>query len=216
VEAYVQASYAAFATTLGLSAWALVQRAPGRALPGVDGLLRRMVLQGLHVQGANTMQLLNYRFAYYLIEHFLGLAALGVYSVATQLAEGAWLVPRSLGMVLYSAVSNEPSAERQRALTLTVFKASVAAAAGALLVALLLPDAVYALLFGPEVTGVRPLLACLAPGIVGHGRLAGLQPLLQRRGPQRAQCRGLGAWADGDDRRRPGAGAGLGHPWARP
>lgn len=166
VLSYVQASYAAFATTLGLSAWALVQRAPGPAMPAVDGLLRRMVTQGLHVQGANAMQLLNYRFAYYLIEHFQGLAALGVYSVATQLAEGAWLVPRSLGMVLYSAVSNESTAERQRALTLTVFKASVAAAAAALLVALLLPDAVYALLFGAEVHGVRPLLACLAPGIV--------------------------------------------------
>lgn len=165
VEAYVQASYAAFATTLGLSAWALVQRAPDPAMPEVEGLLRRMLMQGMHVQGANTMQLLNYRFAYYLIEHFQGLAALGVYSVATQLAEGAWLVPRSLGMVLYSAVSNEVTAERQRALTLTVFKASVAAAAAALLVALLLPDAVYALLFGAEVHGVRPLLACLAPGI---------------------------------------------------
>ncbi|HMQ75755.1 MAG TPA: polysaccharide biosynthesis C-terminal domain-containing protein [Flavobacteriales bacterium] len=166
VLSYVQASYAAFATTLGLSAWALVQRAPGPAMPSVDGLLRRMVTQGLHVQGANAMQLLNYRFAYYLIEHFQGLAALGVYSVATQLAEGAWLVPRSLGMVLYSAVSNERAPDRQRALTLTVFKASVAAATGALLVALLLPDAVYALLFGAEVHGVRPLLACLAPGIV--------------------------------------------------
>lgn len=166
VGAYVQACYAAFATTLALSAWALARRASVPAVPAVDGLLRRMVLQGLHVQGANAMQLLNYRFAYYLIEHYLGLAALGVYSVATQLAEGAWLVPRSLGMVLYSTVSNEPLAGRQRALTLTTFKTSVLAASGALLLALLLPDAVYALLFGPEVRGVRPLLACLAPGIV--------------------------------------------------
>ncbi len=166
VHAYVHACYAAFAGTLALSAWALARRVSGPAVPAMEGLLRRMVMQGLHVQGANAMQLLNYRFAYYLIEHYLGLAALGVYAVSTQLAEGAWLVPRSLGMVLYSTVSNETAAERQRALTLTVFKTSVLAASTALLLALLLPDAVYALLFGPEVRGVRRLLACLAPGIV--------------------------------------------------
>ncbi len=166
VNAYVHATYAAFTTTLALSTWAVVRRPRSTSPAPPPGLLRRMFSQGLHLQGANTMQLLNYRFAYYLIEHYMGLAALGVYAVANQLAEGAWLVPRSLGMVLYSTVSNEHAADRQRTLTLTVFKASVGAALLALLLLLALPDGLYALLFGAEVEGVRPLVACLAPGVL--------------------------------------------------
>ncbi|MBK6541911.1 MAG: polysaccharide biosynthesis C-terminal domain-containing protein [Flavobacteriales bacterium] len=166
VVSYVWASYVAFGATLLLSTLAIFL-SPQPVTPQAEpGLLRRMVRQGLQIQSANAMQLLNYRLAYYLIEHFRGLAPLGVYSVATQLAEGAWLVPRSLGLVLYGSVSNEAAAARQRSLTLTVFKVAVISAAGAMIIALLLPDALFAWLFGKEVQGLRPILLVLAPGIV--------------------------------------------------
>lgn len=166
VESYVWACYAAFGTTLLLSTWAVFRASHPTVIHAGPGLLRRMVEQGLQVQSANAMQLLNYRLAYYLIEHFRGLAPLGIYSVATQLAEGAWLVPRSLGLVLYGSVSNEVAADRQRSLTLTVFKVAVISAAVAMVFALLLPETLFSWLFGEEVHGIRPILALLAPGIV--------------------------------------------------
>ena len=166
VVSYVWASYVAFGATLLLSTLAIFLSSQPATVQAEPGLLRRMVRQGLQIQSANVMQLLNYRLAYYLIEHFRGLAPLGVYSVATQLAEGAWLVPRSLGLVLYGSVSNEAAAARQRSLTLTVFKVAVISAAGAMIIALLLPDALFAWLFGKEVQGLRPILLVLAPGIV--------------------------------------------------
>ena len=166
VGSYVWASYVAFGATLLLSTLAIFLSPQPATVQAEPGLLRRMVRQGLQIQSANVMQLLNYRLAYYLIEHFRGLAPLGVYSVATQLAEGAWLVPRSLGLVLYGSVSNEAAADRQRSLTLTVFKVAVISAAGAMIIALLLPDALFGWLFGKEVQGLRPILLVLAPGIV--------------------------------------------------
>jgi O-antigen/teichoic acid export membrane protein len=125
-----------------------------------------MVRHGGLIQVANFLQLLNYRLAYYLIEAFRGTGALGLYAVANQLAESAWLAPKSLGVVLYSRLSNTPEAERQRDLTLTVTKAAVAFAVVVVLMLLLIPEPLFALLFGKEVRGLPPLVLLLAPGIV--------------------------------------------------
>ncbi|MCB0790387.1 MAG: polysaccharide biosynthesis C-terminal domain-containing protein [Flavobacteriales bacterium] len=163
---YVQASYAAFGTTLLLSTIALLRVKAPALLTAEENVLRRMVRQGTQIQTANLLQLLNYRLAYYLIETFRGLSALGVYSVANQLAEGAWLAPRSLGLVLYSTVSNTEEQDRQRDLTLALMKLAVLAATVVIAVLLVLPGVLYSTLFGPEIVGLFPLIALLAPGII--------------------------------------------------
>ncbi|MCB9169102.1 MAG: polysaccharide biosynthesis C-terminal domain-containing protein [Flavobacteriales bacterium] len=163
---YVQASYAAFGGTLVLSTIALLRVKAVSQLSAEENVLRRMVRQGTQIQTANLLQLLNYRLAYYLIESFRGLSALGIYSVANQLAEGAWLAPRSLGLVLYSTVSNTEEKDRQRDLTLSLMKLAVLAAAGVIVVLLVLPGLVYQRLFGPGIVGLFPLIALLTPGIL--------------------------------------------------
>lgn len=163
--AYVQASYAAFGGTVLLSALAMRDRAPTLMHDGT-GVLRILVRQGLLVQSANGMQLLNYRLAYWLIERFRGTAALGLYGVGNQLAESAWLAPKSLGLVLYSRVSNTAGMEQQRLLTLTILKVSLACASAVVVVLLLVPDVVFRWAFGPQITGLFPIIALLAPGII--------------------------------------------------
>ena len=130
------------------------------------GTVRFMLQQGAMVQGANAMQLVSYRLSYWLIRHFHGTPALGLYSVGNQLAESAWLAPKSLGLVLYSKVSNTPEADRQRTLTLTMMKVAVACAFAVLIVIIALPDVAYGMAFGHEITGLRPIALLLAPGIV--------------------------------------------------
>jgi O-antigen/teichoic acid export membrane protein len=168
LSTFVRAAAIAYATVVVLSAallWSLHPSAPpvrlddrplGRALFGLGGT----------VQLANLAQLLNYRLAYWLIEHFRDRSVLGLYSVSTQLAESAWLAPKSLGTVLYARVSNDPEAASQRAATLSVAKASMAIATAAVLVLALVPDPLYQALFGREVRGVQSLVLLLAPGIV--------------------------------------------------
>jgi len=125
-----------------------------------------LLKQGGIGQVANLFQLMNYRAAYYLIEAFRGTAALGVYSVAMQLAEGSWLVPKSIGGVLYSKVSNLEEERRQVQLTVILFKVAVVFGLLCTVVLILLPDAVYSTIFGPEVQGLRPILLLIAPGLV--------------------------------------------------
>lgn len=131
-----------------------------------EPVVRALFRQGGLAQMANLLQLLNYRFSYYLIERFQGLGTLGVFSVTTQLAEGAWLVPKSIGGVLYSKVSNLEEAARQRELTLVLYKVAVIVGALFSLSLLIVPVAFYSWVFGPEVRGLRPVLACMVPGLL--------------------------------------------------
>ncbi|HMN06500.1 MAG TPA: polysaccharide biosynthesis C-terminal domain-containing protein [Flavobacteriales bacterium] len=164
--AFVWAAYASVGAALLLGLWAIsrrvkvVQREPVNVL----GILLR---QGTYIQLANGMQLLNYRLAYWLIEKFKGTAQLGIYTVANQLAEGAWLVPKSLALVLYSKISNLRQMDVQRNLTLSFLKLSMACASAIMLILVLLPSSVFQWIFGPEITGITPLIALLIPGILG-------------------------------------------------
>ncbi|MBP8824320.1 MAG: polysaccharide biosynthesis C-terminal domain-containing protein [Flavobacteriales bacterium] len=162
---YVDAAYVSVIAALLLSTWAMRKQVPTRGQAPVN-VLGILLKQGVYVQLANATQLLNYRLAYWLIGKFQGTAMLGIYTVANQLAEGAWLVPKSLAVVLYSKISNTHMAEQQRLLTLTFLKTAMACATAVILVLLLLPSALFQWAFGPEITGITPLIAWLAPGIL--------------------------------------------------
>jgi O-antigen/teichoic acid export membrane protein len=189
--AYVQASYAAFGLTAVLSAVAVDRRAPIKSGGPVD-VVRVMLRQGLWVQGANGLQLLNYRLAYWIIEHVLGRAALGLYSVGTQLAESAWIAPRSLGMVLVSRVSNLDEVAQQRRLTLLTAKVAIAFALAVVLVLAVLPDVVFRLAFGEDITGLRPIVLLLAPGILSMSASQAFSHYFSGKGQNRHNLVGSG------------------------
>lgn len=164
-HAFVQAAYLSVATALVLSFAAMRKRVPVLGKPPAS-VLKLLIRQSTYVQAANGMQLLNYRLAYWLIEKFQGTSLLGIYTVANQLAEGAWLVPKSLALVLYSKISNTEGMEGQRLLTLTFLKVSMACATAVVAVLVLLPSSVFQWVFGPEVVGISPLIGLLIPGIL--------------------------------------------------
>lgn len=165
IHDYVLASYFAHGTTALISGYtALADR--NVPAPSSSPVLAALLRQGGLAQVANVLQLLNYRFAYYLIEHFRGLGALGIFSVTTQLAEGTWLVPKSIGGVLYSKVSNLEEAQRQRDLTLILYKVAVLVGALFCVVFLLIPDSLYSWLFGPEIQGLHAILVWMVPGLL--------------------------------------------------
>lgn len=163
---YVWASYLAFGSTVITSAFFIWNwRKEEQPKPG-PGAFKALLKQGGIGQVANLFQLFNYRAAYYLIEAFRGTSALGVYSVATQLSEGAWLVPKSIGGVLYSKVSNLEEERRQVQLTLILFKVSILFGLLSAVLLLLLPDRLYTTVFGAEINGLRPIILYLAPGLM--------------------------------------------------
>lgn len=163
---YVHATYIAHGTIAVLSGLATWRGAPTTTMGTSASAIVDLFRQGVPAQMANGLQLLNYRLAFYLIERFLGTATLGVYTVTTQLAESAWLVPKSLGTVLYARVSNQVELDQQRDLTLSVLKLAVAIALITVLALLAVPDGLYRWLFGPEISGLAPIVLVLAPGLI--------------------------------------------------
>jgi O-antigen/teichoic acid export membrane protein len=164
-HSFIRACYWSVAVALALGVATMRGQRKPKALEQVQ-VLRLLFRQGAFVQGANGLQLMNYRLAYWLIEKFRNTSALGIYTVANQLAEGSWLVPKSLALVLYSKISNSGALEEQRTLTLIFLKAALASALAVIVVLLLLPGRVFQWAFGPDVVGITPLVALLAPGIL--------------------------------------------------
>lgn len=189
--AYVWASYVAFGLTAVLSALAIDRRSALRGDHGIN-VARTLLRQGLWVQGANGLQLLNYRLSYWIIEQVLGRSALGLYSVGTQLAESAWIAPRSLGMVLVSRVSNLDEVAQQRRLTLLTAKVAIVFALGVVLVMAILPDAVFRLAFGEDITGLRPIILLLAPGILSMSASQAFSHYFSGKGQNRHNLIGSG------------------------
>lgn len=161
---YVVACYIADGATALLSGAMLLSR-PGQRTDAAAAFLA-MLRQGAPAQVANGLQLVNYRFSYYLIDRFQGATALGIWSITTQLAESTWLAPKSLGTVLYARVSNLAEINRQRDLTLAMLKVSVGVALLAALVLIALPSTVFKWVFGPDVHGIQHLVLALCPGLL--------------------------------------------------
>lgn len=161
---YVLACYIADGVTALLSG-AMLLRRPGQRTDGAAAFMA-MLRQGAPAQLANGLQLLNYRFSYYLIDRFQGATALGLWSITTQLAESTWLAPKSLGTVLYARVSNLAEMNRQRDLTLAMLKLSVGVALFATIILIALPSAIFKWVFGPDVHGIQHLVLALCPGLL--------------------------------------------------
>ena len=163
---YVGSAYAAFTTTAIGSVIALLSLKRVDPIDAGGAVLPVMLRQGGFIQAANFLQLLNYRLVYYLLERGQGLAALGIYSVGNQLAESAWLGPKSIGSVLYGKVSNTNDEIESQRLTILAAKAALAMAIVVLAAIVLVPDRVFQWVFGSEIQGITQLVLLLSPGIV--------------------------------------------------
>lgn len=194
VHDYVQASYLAHGITAVLSGLASAM-GPRTSTHTPGHPLSDLFRQGVAAQSANALQLMTYRFAYFLVDRWGGTAALGIYSVTTQLAESAWLIPKSMGLVLYTRVSNSERSDQQTAMTLTALRAALGSAAVVIILLLLVPDRVYGWVFGNEITGLAPLVVFMTPGLLAMAASQALSHFLSGSGRvmQNAVSSGIGA-----------------------
>lgn len=163
---YVNSAYLALGSMAILSGWQALRMPWENTGTNTSAATRALFAQGSVAQLTNLFQLLNYRASYYLIEALHGTAALGAYSVTMQLAEGTWLIPKSIGGVLYSKVSNLEERRRQLQYTVILFKVAVVAGSVCCVVLLALPNDLFRWLFGTELPDLRPLLLGIVPGLV--------------------------------------------------
>jgi O-antigen/teichoic acid export membrane protein len=70
----------------------------------------------------NVVTFFAYKMDFWIVDHYLGKAQLGVYSVAVSLAQLIWLMPNAVAYVNLSEISSENQEEKANALTVNSFK----------------------------------------------------------------------------------------------
>lgn len=132
----------------------------------VKTILKKFIHHGGFIQLANIAQLLKYRIHFYIIGIYLGAGPLGIYANALAIAEGVWIISRSLAIVQFAKVANQKNDVQSRKLTLEYTGISVALSVGAISLLLFLPDQFFTWVFGKDFTGIHDLLIYLSLAIV--------------------------------------------------
>ncbi len=170
--AAVLAAWAAARVVVALGTTAAASRGGwlGRPDPAALGAQLRFAAV---IGATNVVSLLNYKADLFLVEHFLGLAPTGVYSIAVAVAELLWLVSSAVTTAAYARIG-QPDRAAAAALALRAMHVSV----GVLVLASpLLWGAAWWLV--PRVLGeayrpALPVLALLLPGVVLYGAASAL------------------------------------------
>ncbi len=166
VMVYVYAMYVSYIIMFLFSFALITTRLKRSDLSGMKQVIREILTFGSWAQTANIFQLFNYRLSFYFIEHMINKAALGVYSTGVQLSEGVWIIPRSISMVQLSRISNERRWDYAVKVTLVFSKVGVIVSTLIVGLIMLLPASFFVFVFGPEFSGVKPVIVSLAIGII--------------------------------------------------
>jgi O-antigen/teichoic acid export membrane protein len=147
----------------GLMSRAL-HRQGGRLRPDWPDSARAVTAFGIKGNIANLLQFLNYRLDIFVVNYFLGPAAVGIYGVAVSLAELLWFLPDAVGYAVFPrAAAAKGDAHtwgwRYAAMTTGV------TAAGAAVLAVSAPVVIRGV-FSPTFIGAYPALLWLLPGAV--------------------------------------------------
>ena len=169
----VQAAVAAWAIAHFLTAgFALVVArdlvVPVDLPPFLDRQGRTILRLALVMGAVQVVNLIGYRVELFLLEHYDGVAAVGVYSIAMQAAEALWLIPAAIATAITGPVVHEPAREAVRRVRNAAFRAVTYTAGAALGVGILAPFLIP-LLFGDAFSGAARPLGFLLPGVVAYG-----------------------------------------------
>jgi O-antigen/teichoic acid export membrane protein len=129
-------------------------------------VVKQMLTFGFQNQIAHITQLLSFRLSYYVIEEYIGIAAVGVYSNGISIVESIWMVAKSMSLVQYSYISNSTNREESARITLLLVKAGLFASLLLLIPLVLIPVEAYVFIFGQGFSDIKPVIITLLPGIL--------------------------------------------------
>jgi O-antigen/teichoic acid export membrane protein len=169
---YYLALLASYGISFGLSLFFLRKEIIVAPIRHLGRLIRQMSRSGFYVQLGNTVQLLNYRLGFYLIDHFfphVGKAMVGVYATGTSVCESVWVISNGISMVQYARISNMKDRKHAQELTVSLSKISFLATLAVMIVLVLLPSDLFRFIFGPDFAGLPSILLTLSAGITAFG-----------------------------------------------
>jgi O-antigen/teichoic acid export membrane protein len=166
VMAYYWAIFISYCLSLTISLVVLYPSFKKVPLTNMRVLLVEILRFGTYVQFANLFQTMNYRLSLRFVDFYIGRGAVGVLTIGMQLAEGLWLISRSIATVQYSRLSNEMNYDYSVRLTLTLAKISWLVTGVGMLLVLAIPKFVFVAIFTAKFGDVKMVITSLAIGIV--------------------------------------------------
>ncbi|MFN4122792.1 MAG: lipopolysaccharide biosynthesis protein [Flavobacteriales bacterium] len=121
---------------------------------------------GIITQTANIAHLLSNRFSFFVVERFVGLVALGIFSAGVALSETMLIFSGSASMIMYSKISKEGKTATNIYHTYVWSKISFWLIALLMMVLVLLPSTFYQFLLGASFGEVSEIILFLAPGLI--------------------------------------------------
>jgi len=135
------------------------------AAPALTKQVRDGLMAGLRGQIGNVAAFFNYRLDVFIVNYFLGVEQVGLYSVGVVVSEGLWQIPQAVATALFprtARTSKEDSAEFTCLIMRQVFAISCVTG----LVLALLSPIVIPLLFGDRFRPSVPVIWWILPGTI--------------------------------------------------
>ena len=169
IYGYIIGLYAAYGGTFLLGVW-MLRKEYANLRHDKDKeygpVLKDLFKYGFLNQTGHFVQFFNLRLSYYLLDKYINVGRVGVFSNAVSLAEAIWIISSSIALVQYSRIANADDRAYSQKLTLDLSKICLVISALAVIVLALLPPQVYIFVFGPEFGEMTGLIRILAPGVL--------------------------------------------------
>ena len=169
IYGYIIGLYAAYGGTFLLGVW-MLRKEYANLRNDKDKeyspVLKDLFKYGFLNQTGHFVQFFNLRLSYYLLDRFINVGRVGVFSNAVSLAESIWIISNSIALVQYARIANANDRPYAQKLTLDLSKICLFISALAVIVLCLLPSQVYVFVFGPDFGEMAGLIRILAPGIL--------------------------------------------------
>lgn len=128
-------------------------------------IVKQVIRYGWQIEFSSFLQFINYRLSYFFILHYSDIRSVGLFSVGIALAESVWMISRSISIVLYARIINNPEGTN---IDITKSSAKLSFVFSSLLaiIMLLMPSSVYGFIFGQDFVIVKGIMVLIFPGII--------------------------------------------------
>ena len=140
------------------------ESAPTSGLHDTSAATPLLFRYGSQGSTGSILQLLTNRANLSLLNHFIGPAGAGVYSVVYYGVEAVWTVARALAPMVNTEVATASSSVERRTITARYLKRTLILTIPLTILATAVPEPVYAWIFG--IKGIAIPLRILAPGMI--------------------------------------------------
>ena len=138
--------------------------APTSGLHDLSSATPLLFRYGSQGSTGSILQLLTNRANLSLLNHFIGTAGAGVYSVVYYGVEAVWTIARALAPMVNTEVAAASSTVERRAITAGYLKRTLMLTVPLTILASAVPESIYAWVFG--INGIAGPLRILAPGMI--------------------------------------------------